>query len=392
MAAAAALIGRSAPLLGDRDKRLPRLLLDLGIALEKSGHRDEAVAVLDRVSALTGVDLEAIGAIARLELAFIEADRGRVDNRTLLDTSRRALEILEREGDPALVARGLTWLARTLLWAQSPAAAATEARRALDAAREAGDAATEAEAVEWYTMALVLGPTPSDEVLRVTEALLAEYVGRPSFEWLLRLTRGETLAGQGRIEEGRREGAAARALAKSLGLTLGAVMTSLQLGEMEMNAGYPELAVAIFESGEEELRRLEYPLFTATLANYRALALAELGREDEVEQIVSWTREVLMPDDIDDQVVWRVALTTVLARRGDGEALGLAEDAVNLSERSGAPRQRIRSLSALADARAALGLPDADGPLREALAAAEAKGLTVVADRLRSRLEATAAG
>jgi hypothetical protein len=63
-----------------------------------------------------------------------------------------------------------------------------------------------------------------------------------------------------------------------------------------------------------------------------AAALAELGRDEEAEELVSVSADAAAESDVDSQMAWRVVLAGILARRGQrDEAVRLAHEAAELT-------------------------------------------------------------
>jgi ATP/maltotriose-dependent transcriptional regulator MalT len=190
------------------------------------------------------------------------------------------------------------------------------------------------------------------------------------------------------IERGRSMYAQARRLLEELGGGVLGASTSIDSARIELLAGDVEAARRELRRDYEQLSAMGERFLLATVGGMLARVEYLLGEHAEAEKLARIVGEVAAPDDIDGQALWRAALATCLARRGEvAEAQRLGAEAVELRRRSDSPALLAEALTDLAEVQRHAGMDDALRGLRnEALAHNERKGDLVSAGRLRTLL------
>jgi hypothetical protein len=102
------------------------------------------------------------------------------------------------------------------------------------------------------------------------------------------------------------------------------------LGRAELDNGEPGRVVELLQESCSTLDRLHpSTLGLASMAPLTAQALLAAGRLDEVEHYAFWGRDLAVPDDMDGQVGWRLAVSGLRSAQGKhDEAVDLARAAV----------------------------------------------------------------
>jgi tetratricopeptide (TPR) repeat protein len=261
----------------------------------------------------------------------------------------------------------------------------------LELAKRLRDHRRVSSVLAWHAGALVWGPTPTGDGLRVCEHLLAEAAGSRFAEAPILAARSAVEAMLGRAEESRASGARAKAIFDDLGTTVfGTNALASRVGLAEEILGDLDAAESVMRPGVETLIALGEKSFLSTLAPQLGRLLAMKGRFDEAEELARLGQEAASADDWATQLMWRLTLSRVRAGRGElEEAERLAREAVDLTEGSD---YLHRSSSAWEDLAHVLELSGRNGEaasaLREALALQEAKGIVVAAARTREVLAA----
>jgi class 3 adenylate cyclase len=385
--AALNLLERAAALLPD-ERRDGRLEIALTWARFNTGRGADAVlsgiaeaaerfAAAGNRPAELGVRLDGLGYEFVLSPTADAAER----LRALAD---EALAVFEAAGDEW----GLSVVHGALLLAEehegSWAGVAAAAERVLVHARRADDRTMSDWAERYMVTAQFYGATPVEECLRWLDE-------HPEVERRSVLPhRDRLLAMLGRFEEANRLLAEAEDRVLERGVARFQIYLPLRRFESAMIEGDAARAEAAARD------TCEHAQVAGELGNFMwfcsnlALALVELGQDDEAERWLERGREHLSEERL-PQILWRQARAKVLARRGElEEGERLAREAVALAEETDMLNVHANALIDLAEVSALAGR-DARAELDEALALYEQKGNLVMAERTRSRLAELAA-
>jgi class 3 adenylate cyclase/tetratricopeptide (TPR) repeat protein len=230
------------------------------------------------------------------------------------------------------------------------------------------------------SLALLSGPRPADEALRVLDAAQPEPNSHPE-EMLLRAV---LLAMLDRFEE-------AWPLAHTANDRLRALRGSLEEGWLAQIA----LFEGDYEAAARHLRRscdaAEERGMRNVVAGYApklARVLCKLGRLDEAAPLAQLGRRCAAEHDIWAQVLWRRGQALVDARSGNHvEAERLAREAVAIAERTDALNDQGEALCDLAEVLAAAGrTEEAGAALGQAVDRYERKKNLAMVAQLRERL------
>jgi class 3 adenylate cyclase len=389
--AAVNLLRRAAAVLGEGSRLRLELLPDLGEALMDVGELDEADLLLeDAVAAasdLRDVRLEIDALMAKLLVRYsTDVDMPLEELRGLVD---RAIGTLEAVGDQRGLARAWRVLACAYGTTCRYGASEDAAQRAIDHARLAGDVRQESRTIAAYVMSALYGPTPVAEALARCEQIRAQAHGDRRSEGLVLGALAHLHAMEGRFDLAREHYRREQLVLDELGGRMLAASTSLDSSRVELLAGQPHAA-------EAELRRDYYVLdemgeryFLSTMAALLAQALLAQDRDDEAFALSVTSQELAADDDVEAQALWRSVRARLMARRGEAErAVDLAEEAMEIAERTDAPVMRGDALLDLA--RVLVDAGDASAAAERATAALdlyEAKGTLVAAREARALLD-----
>jgi class 3 adenylate cyclase/tetratricopeptide (TPR) repeat protein len=386
------LLRRALDLLDDSDQRRPGLLLRYGRVLTHAGPLDAAVVALAE-AAETGEP--ATAALARALLENTRALQGETPNVELLPLLQASIAELERLDDRDALAEALVLLSLAFFWVGRLSDSRATAERALVCAREAANTTTELRAIRLASTATMWSDAPWSEVARINRELLgeAERFGSPVIAWALDVLARVAWHG-GDFDEARRLQADSMRINEELGIMMSAVTQRMELGYLELHAGDARAAERAFREGWERLGELGEQGIRSTMGSLLAEALVRQGRLDEAEWFVD-EAEQLGPDD--DFVTVSHALVVralVASKRGDHErAVELAQNALAVVDGTEyVPLHaefRVHLAEVLIDAGRG---SEAEAPLAEAIAIADAKEDVVVAKRARELLERAALG
>ena len=381
--AALNLLERAAALLPD-EERDGRLEIELGWTRFNTGQGAEAVlsglgeaaerfARAGNRGAELGVRLDRVG----YELVFSPTASGA---ERLRDLAGEALPVFDAAGDDW----GLSVVHSALLLAEehegSWAGVAAAAERVAVHAQRADYHLLIDWGERYLVQAQYYGATPVEECLRWLEE-------HPEVEWRSVLPhRDRLLAMLGRFDDANRLLTEASDRAEELGVVRHRVMLAVRRFDVAMLEGD---ATRAEEAARETCEMVEA---TGELGNLTwfccnlALALLELGRDDEAEKWLEQGREIGTSEERFQQILWCRVRAKVLARRGElDEGEQLAREAVALAEQTDMLNVHADALLDLAEV-LTLGGQDARTELDRALALYERKGNLVMVERTSSRL------
>jgi class 3 adenylate cyclase/tetratricopeptide (TPR) repeat protein len=378
--------GRRAVRRGDSPAAVGLLTRAASLLPDSHPERRELLAILGSALMLTGDFSRAEGTLTEaLEAAHAAGDR-RLEMRTLIErelfrsftspeesveqivaVADHAIPVLRELGDDLGLAKA--WWLKSEVYAHACrwAARAENLERALGYARAAGDRSEQSTLASQLALALYCGPTPVEQAIARCEQLLAELPDDRS----LRASVTGSIAGlramQGEFEEAGRLQEGARALHEELGQRYRIATRSLIAAEIELLAGRPNEAIAIFRWALGELQEMGATSVMSTVAAFLADALADEGSIDDAIRYSQLSERHAAGLDIATQVMWRVA------RANATEALELAQAAVELAEPTDYTHIKARAL---------LAVGDRDGAAREY----ERKGNIAAAARIAATL------
>ena len=394
MPAAVNLLDRASKLIpaghGDR----PRMLLDLGYARFETGEYGAAEAALeDSIASAAGLGEVGQETSARLELLLqrILVDPGKVEGR-VEDQVDAAVPVLERLGDEDGLARASLLLANLRIIEGQWEAAALAIEQVIVHAQRLGDRVREIRLGPQLASFALLGPTPVEQAIAITEEMIGRSGGERKSEAVLLRTLAHLHAMQGRFDAAREEYRRGRAMLEELGWVFLAALTSLESGPIEMLAGDPAAAESELRRDYDALDRLGERSFITTVAAYLAEALYRQGRTEEADRFASFSAQVAAPDDVLTQLLWRGVRAKLLALEGGvADAERVASEAVELSRGSDDVISQANALMDQAEVRRLGGREEqAAAAAREALALYTRKGNLVSARRAKAFLKAQA--
>jgi class 3 adenylate cyclase/tetratricopeptide (TPR) repeat protein len=395
--AAATLFRHAADLLPEEHPDRPRALYDAGRANSRGLDPPLAFAALDEAAtAAAASGQRSIEWMARIDRGLVEMmvdpiGFGSDDLRAELAAARAELEA--GGDDEALT---VLWLGLVQVeWNPCRFDAGREAAiHAVEHARRTGDRSLVMDAMTLNLATELLGSTPPAEGWPSLQAAVAE-LGRDGLIGHVVLVHGacfhamtgDFLGARERIRE-------AAALAERFGSVMWASAVYEYGGHVEEMAGDQEAAARSFRQEHELHRRLGDEGHGSTSAAYSALALARLGRFEEVEELATIARATGADDDLATQASARSAQALVRSARGEHEeAVRLAREAVELYAGAQSPWFFGDTLMTLASVTRAAGSPDESGEAaRAALAAYERKGHQPGAAAARALIDEVSSG
>jgi class 3 adenylate cyclase/tetratricopeptide (TPR) repeat protein len=321
---------------------------------------------------------EAGEALARVVAAyqrFVVAEDPDVDELEAL--ARTALPLLEQgEDHPGLVR---VWDALGYGVAYTRCRFEDAAQAAEQALRHARRAGYEPRHLFNLEGALIHGPRPADEALRVLDAALPENPDPRSLQHRARL-----LAMLGRFDQ-------AWPLAHEAGARyreLTGIDSGQSLGDIASLAGDEEAAVGYLRAFCDWCEEHGQREWLSTYAPMCGRCLCALGRYDEAEPLAELGRKLGHEQDLGTQMLWRRVQALVQASRGEHvQARHLAREAVAISDRTDALNFQGDVLCDLAEVLHSAGRAgEATAALEQGLERYERKRNIARAKRARARL------
>lgn len=389
--AAANLLERATGLLPEPSAEHVRALLDLGRSHSEVGGFQIGRGFFARAETEAEIlGREDLRARVQIELFFVDLvlDPG-LDVRAV----KEAVAVLQRDGDDEGLAR--SWFALALSeWTQGQWDVMLEPLdRAIEHARRAESRSLEVHVLGFVLSTLTLGGTPIDEALRKADEYLEDWADSRDLQGFAARMRGNLLAHQGRVDEGRALLREARQIFAELGHREGLSLLPFSSGRIELMEGDPVAAERELRSGVELMEEIGDRSRAASLVPLLADALTDQGRIDEAEELLDAAREAAPKDDPNAEAFRRTAEARVLARRGAfDEAVRLANEGIAMARRT----QELLTLPDLlvyqAEVLEMAGRHEAaEAALREAADAATRKGSFGYLKHVNERLAALAA-
>ena len=324
--------------------------------------------------------------LVRLQLRYTTQGGQETD---VVRAVERAIEILERLGQHAGLARAYRLLTNVHWTACRIAAAEESTRRMIEHAKLAGDEVMARRYLGAIAGSQLLGPSPVPEAIRLCEDLVVQAQGDRKAEATISCCIARLRAMQGEYEDARGLFASSRALFEELGCKFEAATVSLDSGPAALLAGDAIAAEAELRADFDRLEEMGEHNYISTIAGYLAEALYRQDRFDEAEYFTAYCAEVASHDDVTSQAQWRSVNAKLLARRGavtDAEAL--ARQAAELLKPTDFLDLHATVLLDLADVLSTLGRPgEAVAAAEEGFELFERKGNEVAAARARAFLD-----
>jgi tetratricopeptide (TPR) repeat protein len=350
MRVAAKFLEFAAGLARDHEDERVKLAPDLGRSLEGIGELRRAEEILGEAAAETG---EAPARFAFLERASLR-DYTEATKDSFSELQRAPG--LARDSAPDVAARAGI-LDAEVSWAKGEYDAM---EGQLEAASEAAGRVKDPEkrrslfnAIQgWQGRAMLLGPERADVGLTRCKEMVkgARADGSRALEASLRAVCAGLHAMQDEFDEARDFYKESRRIGEAVGLTAWLGALSLYSGPVEILAGKPEDAARQLRRGFAALERMGDRSRGATTAAFLAHALYEAGEPGDAAAFAQHSKDLAGDEDVFTQVVWRGAQAKVLARNGDCDdgAVALAEEAVDLADKTSSPNLKGDALFDLA--------------------------------------------
>jgi class 3 adenylate cyclase/tetratricopeptide (TPR) repeat protein len=386
--ASQALLARAVDLLPAESGLRVEATIDLAVSHADLGEFARAAVLRDEAAAAAHASRDE-RLLARVKLAGAEAQVQYDPNATMrgaLALAEEALAELERLGDE----EGAVWALRLVgnfrAWLGSGADAEVLWTQAQERAERFSPRLV-SEVMIWRSWDIWWGETPAEEGIRRCD----EFMRRSSskrLEAIALLVRGTQKAAMNRVEEGREDVAAGRALLKDLNDRIWWAGSSMIEAEMELLVGNADAAYETLTVGHERLAASAETGYLATVIGLRAQAALELGREDEALRLAEESGRVAAPDDFEPHARQRMVRARALARRGDfAQADELLREAAEIIDPTDYVILHLDLAFARAEVDRLAGRPEAEREVLErALPIAQKKQNLVAVERIRTAL------
>ena len=379
--AAVNLLERGVALLPRTSSSRGFVLLDVAIALMRSGAFAAAQGALEEALALSRADGD-----RRLELrTLIEREFFRIFTNAEASTdeitriAEQAIPVLEELGDDAGVAKAWHLLSEPPVNACRWGERADALEHALEYARRAGDAREAAFVAASLMQAIQLGPTPAEAAIERAQHFLRESEGDRLLAASILSSLAVLLAMRGEFGEARARWAQAQALWDELGMAHRRAIRAIDASAIELLAGDAAAAERELRTGYRMLEEIGEMHVRPTIAAYLAAVLALEGRSAEAEAFADFAKSHAWEDDIVTQVMWRVARAQATAGEA-AEAELLVREAVELAAPTDFLDLQATAHLALARVLRDAGSPEAAEAAARARAVYELKGNVVGAE------------
>ncbi len=382
--AARGLFTRAAALLPEGDEERLEILRELMWPLSEAGEVERMRGAIEELEASAEPRFHLFAEVLRVWLLFTAGGYDSERDRDLVEQVRRKLP---PDGD-GFVSAWLEFVTFSISW---NAMRAEEGRGAIvrgaEQADRAGQSALAGWLRQWEGAALVFGPIPVAEALRMTEESRSADESPVERAGALRRS-ARMLACQREFEAARERYQQGVALIRDAGMLRETAASAQGEAYIELRAGDLDAAEAALREGAEQLAALGDSGFYSGVLCILAELLAERGADEEALALCKRAREVMSPSDLDPVTHTDAVEGLLAARRGDhAEGERLARRAVEMLADSDFYEQAGGYRLLLARTLVECGKPDeARVPAAEALAIYEAKGDEPAADWARELL------
>lgn len=313
------------------------MLLALGAALTEFGDFDRAevlyVEMIDRARTQGDVGTELHARIAQARLRMLSDPEGWSERGLRL--GKEATDVFARLGDELGLAESYDLIGHSHIQQVMVGPAEEAWEQAVLHARAAGSWRAQSMCFSWLALAARFGPTPVDEAVERCEAIFEESRDDRTIQAFVLDARAALEAMRGRFDDARAMVAQARAIYADLGLNVMGANLAQNSGYVEMLAGDAIAAEREFRLGYVALREMDEKGFLSTVAAQLAKALCAQGLLQEAQRFTEISEEAASRDDIQTQVLWRIARGLTLARLGrPREAVATCREAAQLAERT----------------------------------------------------------
>jgi class 3 adenylate cyclase/tetratricopeptide (TPR) repeat protein len=385
LGASRGLFTRAVALLPEGHETRLEILRELQWPLSEAGELDEMRAAIAEFEASADPRFQLFADALRLWIPFSSGGYERERGRKEIDELRSRMEPI---GDDF----GLAWIELLTFAISWSALRAEEGRSAVlrgaDYAERAGQRALAEWLRAWEGATVGFGPTPVDEVIRLTEAKL-EASSSPQLRAGALRGLARMLACRCEFERARELYREGTSISLEAGLLREAAAAAMGVAYIEKRAGDLDAAEAALRSGIEELDALGDRAFYSTVVSTLAAVLLDRGQDDEASAWCVRARETASPSDVATVAHVEALEGLLAARRGDrADGERLARSAVDMLAESdfydltgGARLFLARTLIECGK------LDEARSEAAKALAIYEAKGDQPAAGRARELLD-----
>ncbi|MGZ4385114.1 MAG: ATP-binding protein, partial [Gaiellaceae bacterium] len=385
------LIARAAALLPPEDPLRVELVPNVRVVQGLGGDMQWADRVLTEAveaAATTGDRRLAAHALVQRGLLRLFTE-SQVTADELIDAADRSIAVFNDHGDQLGLARAWRLKAQAHYLARRGEACANASEQAFGHVLQTDDRFEEQEIIEWFVIALLLGPSPVAEASERCKRLLTETSREPRIQAEILIALAGFEAMLGRLSE-------AGGLIKRVHEIMDELGEWIWLFSFWSSFIFSWQGDAAAAEAEHEIRpaydalkRIGEKSHFSSMAHALANAVYLQGRFDEAEELTIECEEACRANDVHSQILWRSIRAKVLARRGELEAAErLAAEAVSLAADSdfypahADAHMDLGEVLELAGKRAA-----AATSVGEALRLYELKGNALMAARARARLE-----
>jgi class 3 adenylate cyclase/tetratricopeptide (TPR) repeat protein len=334
--AAANLLERAAELFPEDAPERVRALIDTGRVLLEAGHDYQGSrSALERALAgAEALEREDLLVRARIELSFhamLATPDFNPDEHEAL--SRRAIEVLQREGDEEGLSRA--WFAVGLsAWAGAMWDSMREPLiRSIEHAQRAGNKSLERDVLGMVVGTILFGSTPVAEGIAETGEIREQHPDSLEIQAWTNRVSGSLIALQGDEDAGRELLEKARAMFAELGHDEALAVHPFSTAPLELRAGNQDAAERELRTGLRILEGTGERARAGHLAAMLAGVLAQQGRLDEADEQLAVAQETIQKIDVSGRSQLKISTAQVIARRGEfEEAVSLAAEAVALIE------------------------------------------------------------
>jgi tetratricopeptide (TPR) repeat protein len=347
-------------------------------------------------SLTTATSLEERGLAARalvhLSAERLSSDPG-VGSAEIVPIAEEAIRTFEQLGDPLGLAAAENLLGHALGREGRTEESFAALDRALAHAEAAGDPVMRRDVIGFIAIRLCEGSTPAGEAIDRFDELRSSTRNDPVLDAGLARCLALVLAMAGRFDEAHEHILASGPVLDRADQTILSLSSRRFVGEAKDLAGDPagakqEVLAAFLSMRDARGEGSEARALRA--AAELALLCCDQGDWDEAAEYLSYGRQIDRSEPVEGKVftVLRLAARGRLAaKRGDlGEALELAQRAVEVAERSDWLNYGARAWLAVAEVQRANGqAAEAEAAVAKALGLYEAKGNVAAAARLEAR-------
>jgi tetratricopeptide (TPR) repeat protein len=370
--AAVNLLERGAALLPRTGDSCGFVLLELAIALMRSGAFAAAEGALEEALALardSGNRQLELHTLIEREFFRIFTNAG-TSAEEITRVAEAAIPSLEELGDDVGLAKAWHLLSEPPVNACRWGERAAALEHALEHARRANDTREAARAAAALMQAIQLGPTPVDAAIERAHLFLRDSEGDRLLTASILSSLGVLLAMRGEFGEARAQWERAQGFWDELGMAHHRAIRAIDASAIELLAGDADAAERELRTGYDMLVEMRDVHVRPTLAAYLAAVLVEEGNLEDAEALASYAESHSWEDDIVTQVMWRVARAQIQAAEGEAaEGEQVARKAVALAAPTDFLDLQATALLALARVLREAGSPEA------ATVAARAQGV-----------------